>query len=290
MRIGFIGLGAMGSAIAGNLVRKGRTVAVWNRSPEAVDRLVEIGAERAGGVAEAFEADVAFSMLANDAVVETVILAAGALDSQRPGAVHVNLATISVALAERLAAEHERRGTAYVAAPVLGRPDVAEAGGLAVIMAGPSQARQTVRPLLELVSRAVFDLGDHAPAANVVKIACNFALASMIETLGEAGALAKANGVAPAQLYEVMTNTLFAAPAYRVYAPMIAERRFEPAGFKLPLGLKDVRLALAAAEAHNVPLPFASLLRDRFLGAIANGQGEKDWSALAGEAFRAAGL
>jgi len=144
--------------------------------------------------------------------------------------------------------------------------------------------------LLEEFTRAVWPLGDDPVRANVVKLACNFALASMIETLGEAGALAKANGVAPAQLYEVMTNTLFAAPAYRVYAPMIAERRFEPAGFKLPLGLKDVRLALAAAEAHNVPLPIASLLRDRFLGAIANGQGEKDWSALAGEAFRAAGL
>ena len=290
MSIGFIGLGGMGAAIAGNLVRKSLDLVVWNRSPGAADALVADGARRAASPAEAFASDVVFSMLADDKVVEEVIVRSGAIDRAGRGTVHVNMATVSVEAAKSLAAEHARRGLGYVAAPVLGRPDAAAAGGLAVLMAGPDDAKAKVRPILELASRAVFDLGDAPFKANVVKIACNFSLASMIETLGEAGALAKANGVEPAQLFEIMTATLFAAPAYRVYAPLIAERRFEPAGFKLPLGLKDVRLALAAGEAMNAALPIASLLRDNFLAAIAHGDGEKDWSALAGEAFRRAGL
>lgn len=290
MRIGFIGLGAMGSGIAGALARGGEEVIAWNRSTEAVDRLSGQGVRRVESPAAAFDAEVVFSMLADDDAVEEVIVKSGAIDRARAGVVHVNLSTISVGLAGTLEADHRRRGLGYVAAPVLGRPDVAAAGGVAVLMAGAPPAKAKVRPLLERVSRAVFDLGDRAPSANVVKLACNFALASMIETLGEAGALAKANGVEPAQVFEVMTSTLFAAPAYRVYAPLIAERRYEPAGFRLPLGLKDVRLALEAAEAKNAALPIGSLLRDRFLGALARGDGDKDWSALAEAAFRDAGL
>jgi 3-hydroxyisobutyrate dehydrogenase-like beta-hydroxyacid dehydrogenase len=289
MDIGFVGLGNMGSGVAENLIKAGHQVRVWNRSSGPVDRLVAAGAERAADVAAAFDADVAFSMLANDEVIEEVILAAGALDRAREGMVHVNLATISVALAGRLTALHRERGLGYVAAPVLGRPDVAAAGELNVLCAGESSATQRVRPLLEAFAKAVWPLGDDPVRANVVKLACNFALASAIETLGEAAALTAAYGVAPADLYAVMTGTLFAAPAYRTYADIIAAARFSPAGFALPLGFKDVRLALQAAEAQATPLPVASLLRDHFIEAIAHGDSDKDWSILAAGAFRAAG-
>lgn len=291
MTIGFIGLGNMGSAIAGRLKAGGQDLVVWNRSPAAAERMAaEPGVRRAGAPAEALQSEVAFSMLADDAAVEATLVASSALAAAAKGLIHVNCATVSVALAERLEAMHKDLGLAYVAAPVLGRPDAAAAGQLHVLAAGDPAAVAKVRPLLELIGQHVWPVGDHAPMANVVKLACNFALASTIETLGEAGALAKAHGVEPQTLFEVMTGSLFAAPAYRVYAGLIGERRFEPAGFRVPLGLKDVRLALEAGEAKHAPLPIASLLRDHFLATIAAGDGDKDWSALALTAFRNAGL
>lgn len=289
MDVGFIGLGNMGAGVAGNLIAAGHRVRVWNRSPEPVKALVEKGAERAETPAEAFSGEVVFSMLSQDEVIEDVILASGALDKAKPGLVHVNLATVSVAFAQRMETEHARRGLAYVAAPVLGRPEVAAKGQLNVLCAGPREAVARVQPLLEAFAVKLWPLGDEAHCANVVKLACNFALASMIETLGEAGALVQGYGVAPAALYEVMTGSLFAAPAYKTYGPLIAEGRFMPPGFKLPLGQKDVRLALAAGEAAHTPLPLASLLRDHFIEAIAQGDGDKDWSALALGAFHRAG-
>lgn len=239
--------------------------------------------------AEALDADIAFSMLANDDAIEDVILKSDALDAAREGLVHVNLATVSVAFARRMTELHAAHGLAYVAAPVLGRPDVAASGHLNGVCAGPPNAVARVRPLLEDFTRAIWPLGDDPPRANVVKLACNFALASMIETLGEAGALAAAYGVAPDDLYRIMTGTLFAAPAYKTYADIIAHARFSPPGFGLPPGLKDVRLALQAAEAEHTPMPIASLLRDSFLEAIAHGDADKDWSALAAVAFRRSG-
>ena len=289
MDIGFIGLGNMGSGVASNFLKTGRRVTVWNRSPEPADRLAEQGARKAASVAEAFDVDILFSMLANDAAVEQVILATGALVAARRGMVHVNLATVSLALARRLADLHAERGLAYVAAPVLGRPDVAAAGQLHVLCAGPAEAVARVRPLLETFGRQVWPLGEDPVRANAVKLSCNFMLASMIETLGEAAALASAYGVPPADLFGVATGTLFAAPAYKTYSDIIAARRFEPAGFKVPLGLKDVRLALQAGEARDTPLPIASLLRDHFIAAIANGDADKDWAALAEGAFKRAG-
>jgi hypothetical protein len=228
--------------------------------------------------------------LADDSVIEAVILDSRALGAARPGGVHVNLATISVAFADRLEQLHRSQGLSYVAAPVLGRPDVAAAGRLIVIPAGDPAAVDKVRPMLELFARRVCPMGERASQANVVKLACNFALAAMLETLGEAGALAASHGVPPATLYDLMTETVFPAPAYQTYAPLIAERRFSPAAFALPLGFKDVRLALQAAEAKHAPMPIASVLRDQFLAAIAHGDGELDWSALSMVAFRAAGL
>jgi 3-hydroxyisobutyrate dehydrogenase-like beta-hydroxyacid dehydrogenase len=289
MKVGFIGLGNMGAAIARRLMAGGCELTVWNRSPGPVEALVAEGAAAAGDPGESFQAEVVVSMLSEDDVVERTIVASGALDRARAGAVHVNMATISVALAKRMEALHAERGLGYVAAPVLGRPNVAAAGELNVICAGEAEAVAKVAPLLQMVSKQVWPLGADAYRANVVKISCNFALASMIETLGEAAALAHAHGVAPAALYEVMTGTVFNSPAYRNYAGLIADQRFIPAGFKMPLGLKDVKLALAAAESGGAPLPLGSLLRDHFLEAIAQGDGEKDWSALAASAFRRGG-
>jgi 3-hydroxyisobutyrate dehydrogenase-like beta-hydroxyacid dehydrogenase len=288
--IGMVGLGNMGSGVASNLLKSGHELIAWNRSPGPVEALVAKGARRAASPAEAFDAEVVFSMLSEDSVIETVIVNSGALDGARAGAVHVNLSTISVSLARRLEAMHRERGLGYVAAPVLGRPDVAASGGLVVLAAGAPAAVETVLPLLERFGRKVWRLGDEAARANVVKLACNFALASMIETLGEAGALAAAHGVEPRDVYDVMTEGLFASPAYKVYAELIGAQRFSPAGFAMPLGLKDVRLALQAGEEKHAPLPIASVLRDQFIAALAHGDAELDWSALAMVSRRAAGL
>jgi 3-hydroxyisobutyrate dehydrogenase-like beta-hydroxyacid dehydrogenase len=289
MEIGFIGLGNMGAGVALNLLRAGHDVRVWNRSPAPVERLVAKGAREAQDVPAALDAEVAFSMLASDEAIEQAILAPGALDRARKGLIHVNLATISLALARRLTELHAERELVYVAAPVLGRPDVAAAGELNVLCAGEATAAAHGRPLLQIFAKGVWPLGEDPVRANAVKLACNFALASMIETLGEAAALVSAYGVEPADLFGVMTGTLFAAPAYKTYADIIANRRFTPAGFSAPLGLKDVRLALQAAEARHTPLPVASLLRDRFIEAIALGGADRDWSVLAEGAFRNAG-
>ena len=290
MKVGFLGLGHMGRGVARNLMKAGHTLTVWNRSPQPVAELAGEGGTAADAPADALQGEVAISMLATDAALREVLVDSGALDRAAPGLVHVNMATVSVALAQELAALHAARGLGYVAAPVFGRPEAAAAGGLHVIAAGAPEAVARVKPLLEAVGASYWPLGDAPERANVVKLAGNFTLASMIETLGEVGALAKAWGVEPADAFEVLTSTLFAAPAYKTYAPMIAEGRFEPAAFKLPLGQKDVRLALEAGEARNVSLPIASLLRDHFIEAVAAGDGEKDWSALGGGAFRRAGL
>jgi len=290
MDIGFIGLGQMGSGIAGNLIRAGHQLTVWNRSPAPVQALVAAGARAARSPGEAFEAEVVFSMLAQDAAIEAAILETGALDHAQPGVIHVNLATVSVAFTRVLAETHAERGLGYVSAPVLGRPEFAAAGQLHVMVAGAPEAVGKVRPLIETFARAIWPLGAEPERANVVKIAANFMLASAIEAMAEAAALGEAHGVPAKDLLEVVTGALFNAPAYHVYADIISQRRFEPAGFKLPLGQKDVRLALAAGEAVNAPLPFASVLRDRFIEAMAHGDAEKDWSAISEIAFRHAGL
>ncbi|MDR3511105.1 MAG: NAD(P)-dependent oxidoreductase [Caulobacteraceae bacterium] len=290
MDVGFIGLGHMGSGIAGCLIRAGHRLVAWNRSPGPVQALVAAGAHAARSPGEAFDTDVVFSMLARDEAIEEAVIETGALDHARAGLVHVNLATVSVAFAERLARLHAEHGVGYVAAPVLGRPEVAARGELNVIVAGAPDAVAKARPLIESFSKTLWPMGEDPQRANVVKIAANFMLASAIEVMAEAAALGQAYGVAPKDLLDVVTGTLFAAPAYRTYAELITERRFEPAGFALPLGQKDVRLALAAGEAVNAPLPIANLLRDRFLEAIAHGDGDKDWSAISDVAFRHAGL
>jgi 3-hydroxyisobutyrate dehydrogenase-like beta-hydroxyacid dehydrogenase len=287
MNVGFIGLGNMGSAIAGRLLEAGHALRVWNRSPEPARRLAERGAQIAATAEEAFRGDVVLSMLSDDSVTRKVLIDSGVLARATASAtrIHVNMATISAALADELAELHGERGIGYVAAPVLGRPDVAAAGKLTVLAAGSRAAVDAVQPLLEgTVGQRLCRFGERASQANVVKLAINFMLAAAIESMGEAAALAAGYGIEARDLFEVIGQSLFPGPVYQGYGRLIAEGRFEPAGFKARLGLKDVRLALAAGEAATIPMPLASLIRDSMLEALARGEGEKEFGVVLGRA------
>ena len=290
MKIGFIGLGAMGKGIATQLVKAGHEVVVWNRSRAAVDELVVAGAIAAKSASEAAQVGMLHTMLADDHALDAVMNGAGVLATLPRDGVHVNHATISVALAKQLAAAHRERGVGYVAAPVFGRPDAAAAGKLHVLVAGDAAAVERAKPQLEAIGQSLWPLGEAPERANVAKIAGNFMIASAIEAMAEATALTRAHGLGAADFLDVITSTLFAAPVYKTYAGLIAERRFSPAGFGLKLGYKDASLTLAAANDVQVPLPFANVLRDAFLDALANGDGELDWSALSDVAARRAHL
>ncbi|MBS0422296.1 MAG: NAD(P)-dependent oxidoreductase [Proteobacteria bacterium] len=290
MEIGFIGLGQMGKAIAGRLLGSGHRVRVWNRSPQAVQELVANGAQAASQPAGLGKVDFLLSMLANDAATRAVIVDQGLLDAARPGLIHLNLATVSVGLAKELAELHRQRNIGYIGAPVFGRPDAAAAGKLHVVVAGDPATVAKAQPVIDAIGQKSWPVGDQPEHANVVKIAGNFMIASAIETMGEAVALTRSYGVKADTFLDILTNTLFAAPAYKVYGSMIAVEKYTPAGFPAPLGLKDVRLALTAADANNVPMPFANVLRDSLMELIATGGGDNDWVAMAKVAARRAGL
>lgn len=289
MTVGFVGLGAMGRAMAANLVRAGHTVQVWNRSPEPVTALVDLGATAASGLPGVFANDVVISMLADDSAVDTLLLDPGLLAQART-TVHVNMATVSVALARRAADLHAQHGIGYLAAPVLGRAEVAAAGKLNILAAGESTLLDHVEPLFAAMGQRTWRQGDQPHQANTVKIAANYLIACAIESLAEASALAEATGVRPAELIDVLTHSIFPGPVYTGYGAMVAERRYDPAGFRLALGLKDVNLALTAGADAHVPLPFGSALRDVFLDAIAHGDTDRDWAAIADVARRRAAL
>ncbi len=286
MRIGFIGLGNMGAGMAANLIGAGHEVTVYNRSPDRAEPLLRQGALRAATVAEACRGDVVFTMLANDDAVQHVTLgdvdlADGIIDSLPQGAVHVSCSTISVNLSTQLASAHADAGQLFVSAPVFGRPDAAAAAGLFVVAAGAPTSINVVMPLLEAVGQRIFVVSEQPPAANLIKLSGNFLIASVIESLGEAMALVDKAGVDKHQYLDILTSTLFTAPVYKTYGGLIADQKFEPAGFAAPLGLKDIRLVLEAGDKLAVPLPIAGLLRDRFLTLIANGGEHLDWSAIA---------
>ncbi|MGC9953088.1 MAG: NAD(P)-dependent oxidoreductase [Rhizomicrobium sp.] len=290
MKVGFIGLGNMGAAIAGNILRAGHQLTVWNRSPAPVADLVGRGAAAAKAPKDALQGDAVFSMLANDAALREVGLDGPLLEHAAPGLIHVSLATISIELAHQMTEAHAARGVGYVAAPVFGRPDAAAAAKLIVIAAGADKDIARVRPILEAIGQRVAVVGEAPEQANLFKIAGNFMLAAAIETMGEAIALVRKGGIDPALFIEVLTTTLFAAPAYQGYGALIVGQKYEPAGFKLRLGMKDAGLALAAATQLQVPLPLASLVHDHFIEAMASGLGDKDWAALASVAAAKAGL
>ncbi|MCV7230790.1 NAD(P)-dependent oxidoreductase [Mycolicibacterium komossense] len=295
MRIGFIGLGNMGAGMAANLLKAGHEVTVYNRSRPKVDALVALGAAAADTVAAACTGDVVFTMLADDAAVQHVAfgdvdLAGGIVDSLAPGAVHISSSTISVALAKQLARAHADAGQLFVSAPVFGRPEAAAAAKLFVVAAGAGSTLERVAPLFDAIGQQTFTVSDHPEAANLVKLSGNFMIGSVIESLGEAMALVHKGGVDKHQYLDILTSTLFGAPVYSTYGRLIANGAFEPAGFAARLGLKDIRLVLEAGDGLEVPLPVASLLRDRFLALLASGGSELDWSALATISDRDAGI
>ena len=290
MKTGFIGLGRMGSAMATNLVRAGHDVTVFNRSPEKRNTLVDLGAHQADRIADACHGDAVITMLADDGAVTDVAFADGGIIASLPkGAIHVSMSTISVALAKHLADAHANAGQRFVAAPVFGRPDAAEAAKLFIVAAGDPAAIEACKPLFEAIGQKAFPISAEPAAANLVKLSGNFLLAAAIEALGEAIALVGKAGIDRGAFVDVLTSTIFPAPAYRIYGGLIAANKFQPAGFTAPLGYKDVRLALAAAETLQVPMPLGSLLHDRFLRLLAQGGDRLDWAAIGGLAAQDAG-
>jgi 3-hydroxyisobutyrate dehydrogenase-like beta-hydroxyacid dehydrogenase len=290
MKIGFIGLGNMGAAIAANLVKAGRDVTVYNRTASKAEPLVALGAKAAKTIGEAARGDVVITMMADDHAVEDAALGEQGIVASLPkGALHISCSTISVALSDRLTEAHAKAGQRFIAAPVFGRPEAAAAKMLFVATAGPADAIETATPLLADIGQKTFVLGPKPSSANLVKLSGNFLIAVVIESLGEAVALVTKGGVDRHAYINLLTSTLFSAPVYKVYGSLIADQKFSPAGFAAPLGAKDVRLALAAAEDLRVPLPLASLLRDRFLTLLAQGGENLDWSAISMLAAKDAG-
>jgi 3-hydroxyisobutyrate dehydrogenase-like beta-hydroxyacid dehydrogenase len=281
MKVGFIGLGRMGAAMAANLVKAGHEVTVFNRSPQKGRPLVALGAREAPTIAEACQGEVVITMLADDVAVSNVVFSeGGVLESLREGAIHVSMSTISVALADQLAAAHEAANQYLVSAPVFGRPEAAQAANLFVVVAGEPEARQACQPLFAAIGQKTFPIGTEPRAANLVKLSGNFLIASVMESLGEAIALVGKAGIDRSLYVDLLTSTIFPAPIYRTYGDLIASSRFQPAGFLAPLGYKDIRFTLAAADNLRVPMPLAGLLRDRFLRVLARGGESLDWSAI----------
>jgi 3-hydroxyisobutyrate dehydrogenase-like beta-hydroxyacid dehydrogenase len=288
--IGFIGLGHMGEPIARNLIESGQSVVVWNRTREKAKALLDAGAREAAGPAEAcMPGGIVFTMLSDDRAIEEVVGAEGFLERLAPGGVHVSMSTISPDTSRRLAERHANAGSAYVAAPVFGRPEAAATKKLWVLCAGAAHARDRVLPLLRSIGQGLHELGEDPGAANVAKLAGNFLIAAAMESMAEAFALGEKNGVEAKELARIFGETLFSCPIYQNYGKTIAERKFQPAGFGLLLGLKDMNLVLATAEKARTPMPVASLIKDRLLSAAAKGREEWDWSALTLEALESAG-
>jgi len=290
--LGFIGLGNMGELIAANLMAAGHALRIYNRTASKAAPLVAKGATLANAGADvASPGGVVFTMVADDRAIDELCLSPGSfVEKLGPGGIHVSLSTIAPATARRLAEHHARHQVEYVASPVFGRPEAAAAKKLWVCTSGHAAAKMRVRPLLEAIGQGIVDFGEDAGAANVVKLCGNFMIAAAIETIAEALALAEKNGVDKNSVAELFGRTLFACPVYQGYGKSIAAETFEPAGFRLALGFKDVSLALSTATASSVPLPVASLLHDRYLAAIAKGRGDMDWTAIALGVAEDAGL
>ncbi|MGC2030083.1 MAG: NAD(P)-dependent oxidoreductase [Steroidobacteraceae bacterium] len=290
MKLGFIGLGRMGAAMAANLVKAGHEVSVFNRSPGKSSSLIQLGAHDAADLAGACGGDAVITMLADDDAASDIAFGPGGLiGSLRQGSIHLSMSTISVALSKRLAQAHAQAGQRYIAAPVFGRPDMAAAARLFIVAAGDPGTIDECQPLFRAMGQKTIPIGTEPAAANLVKLSGNFLMASAIEALGEAVALIGKAGIDRRAYVELLTSSIFNVPAYKTYGALIAQGQFEPAAFAAPLGHKDIRLALAAAESLQVPMPLASLLHDRFLRLFAQGGDKLDWSAIGGLATQDAG-
>jgi 3-hydroxyisobutyrate dehydrogenase-like beta-hydroxyacid dehydrogenase len=298
MKVGFIGLGNMGVGMAANLLKAGHEVTVYNRTASKADPLVKQGAHLASRVADSCFGDVVMTMLSDDQALESVVFGdsgagskedAGILGSLGKGAIHVSLSTISVALSKKLTAAHAERGQRYVSAPVFGRPEAAAAAKLVVTASGADDAIAACTPLFDAMGQKTFRFGAKPADANLLKISGNFLISCVIESLAEAMALVGKAGLDQHEYLDFLTSTLFAAPIYKTYGAIIVDKKFEPAGFAAPLGFKDNRLALAAGQDLQVPLPIASLVYNRFLTLLANGGEKLDWSAISRLAAKDAG-
>lgn len=291
MEIGLIGLGNMGSGIAKSLLRAGHKLTVYNRTRSRAEALKAQGATVAGSIAEACRKEVVLTMLADDPALEAVVFGEGGILASLPrGGVHVSLSTISVVLSDRLTEAHKKAGQEYVAAPVFGRPDAAENAKLAVVAAGVKLSVERCRPVLEALGPKLLVIGEKPSMANTVKITGNFLIATVLESLGESLAFVRKSGLDAAAVLDFFTSTFFNAPIYKTYGGLILEGKHDQVGFALPLGFKDLRLMLQAAEAQTVPVPIASVLHDRFVVALARGYENKDWSVLGRVAAEDAGL
>jgi 3-hydroxyisobutyrate dehydrogenase-like beta-hydroxyacid dehydrogenase len=275
-----------------NLLKAGHhRVTVYNRNRGKAEALLSKDAQVADRVADACRGEILITMLSDDAAVEDVVFGEdGALYALRRDAIHISMSTISVALSDRLAEAHGKAGQRYVAAPVFGRPEAAAAAKLFIVAAGAEATLAYCQPLFDALGQQTFVVGAKPSEANLVKLSGNFLIASVLESLGEAFAVIRKSGIDPQRYLNILTSTLFSAPVYRTYGSIIAQDQSPADGFKTSLALKDMRLALAAAEAQNVPMPVASLLRDHFIEAVARGEGDADWSGLARLAARRAGL
>jgi len=290
-RVGVVGLGHMGEAFALNLLEDGRRVLAFDRDPARAATVREAGGEAADGLAALAVCDVILTSLPDDDALVSVALGEGGLaDVMRPSAVHISTSTISPGLSRRLNSEHETRGQGYVAAPVLGNPDIAHARKLFVLAAGRPAALDAVRPLLERLGERVFVLGEDPSQANLMKLAGNVLTATTLQGMGEVLALVRKGGIDPHLAFDILTNSLFDSKVHRAYGGKIVDERYSPAGMTAPLAAKDLRLALAEAEHEAVPMPSASLVRDRLIGVMARGWSDLDWSALGRLAAWEAGL
>lgn len=289
MHIGFIGLGQMGRGMAARLIDCGHRLTVWNRTSAVAAPFVQRGATIASKPDQLLQAEVVITMLADDAAIDAVWIASGLAGRMPATTLHLNMSSVSLRMGQRLAALHREHGIPYVSAPVFGRPEPAATGQLDIVAAGEESAIQRCVPLFEALGKRWFNVGTDAARANIVKIARNFLLGSIIESLGEAFALVEKSGVSPADFLEIITSTSMNAPAYRNYGRMILEKPEQPT-FTLHLGLKDIELALQAAGETAVPMPLGSLLRDQHQAAITAGYGDRDWAALGNYIARQAGL
>jgi 3-hydroxyisobutyrate dehydrogenase-like beta-hydroxyacid dehydrogenase len=292
MEIGFIGLGSMGLPIASNLLTAGHKLRVFNRTASKADPLVKSGAEvMPNAAAVATSGAVVITMLSDDAALEGVVIGSDSIAHRlAPGGIHISMSTIAPATARKLAKYHADNGSIYVAAPVFGRPEAAAAKRLWICTAGPESAKHKVAPILDAIGQKTFDFGEEPGAANALKLSGNFLIAAAMESMAEALAMLEKSGVDRVAAIEMLTSTVFACPVYQGYGNAIAHMQHTPAGFRLPLGLKDVELALKTCGDVRAPMPIAAILRDRLISSIAKGRSEMDWSALALGARDDAGL
>jgi len=295
MKIGFIGLGRMGSAMAANLASAGHRVIAYVRHRDQMDKLTTPGLAPTLDIAGVFGCDIVISMLPDDDAVRDVVFGRKDLGVEglgaglSPGAIHLSMSTISTAAASNAASEHVRRGQGYVAAPVFGNPDAAKARLLYIVAAGASADVERCRPLLEALGQKVFVVGGDPPAANLIKLLGNIMTATTLEVLGEVVALFRKRGLDPGTFIDIMTNTMFGCTVHKNYGDRIVRQSYTP-GFVLPLALKDVRLALAEAEKSGVPMPSVQVVRDRLTTGIARGYADRDWTALGLVAAQEAGV